>query len=209
MAKFTQIPTDTFKKLQLGAGILTADFNPGTGELTASDIIGATSGGVSFEATPSFSDFGEDIDNCPKNTKELKRLDSWEAKMSGSFVTMDTAVAVSVIGTAAVASDNDTKVVPRNSVDAGDFKDIWWVGDYSDVNGDGSPAGRAGFIAVRLINALSTGGFKIQSGDKAKGMFEFEYTGHYSIEDINVVPFEIYIEAGSTSGGTMPVGGDE
>ena len=197
MAKFTQIPTNTFKKLQLGAGILTTKFDPATGELTASNIIGATSGGVSFEATPSFSDFGEDIDNCPKNTKELKRLDNWEAKMSGSFVTMDTTAAVSVIGTAAVASGDQTKVVPRNSVDAGDFKDIWWVGDYSDVNEDGSSAGKAGFIAVKLINALSTGGFKIQSGDKAKGTFEFEYTGHYSIENTDIVPFELYIKAGS------------
>lgn len=197
MAKFTQIPTDTFKKLQLGAGILTTDFNPATGELTASNLIGATSGGVSFEATPSFNDFGEDIDNCPKNMKELKKLDSWEAKMSGSFVTMDTNAAVSVIGTAAVASDDSTKVVPRNSVDAKDFKDIWWVGDYSDINEDGSSAGKAGFIAIKLINALSTGGFKIQSGDKAKGTFEFEYTGHYSIEDTDIVPFELYIKAGS------------
>mgnify|MGYP003369603947 FL=1 len=195
--KFTQIPSDTFKKLQLGAGILATEFDPATGELTASNIIGATSGGVSFEATPSFSDFGEDIDNCPKNTKELKKLDSWEAKMSGSFVTMDTNTAVSVIGTAAVASGDQTKVVPRNSVDSEDFKDIWWVGDYSDINEDGSSAGKAGFIAIKLINALSTGGFKIQSGDKAKGTFEFEYTGHYSIENVDIVPFELYIKAGS------------
>lgn len=197
MAKFTQIPTDTFKKLQLGAGLLTTDFDTATGELTASNIVGATSGGVSFEATPSFSDFGEDIDNCPKNTKELKKLDGWEAKMSGSFVTMDTKAAVSVIGTAAVASDDPTKVVPRNSVGANDFKDIWWVGDYSDINEDGTSAGKAGFIAIKLISALSTGGFKIQSGDKAKGTFEFEYTGHYSLKNIDIVPFEIYIKAGS------------
>lgn len=197
MAKFTQIPTDTFKKLQLNAGILTTEFDPATGELSASNIIGATSGGVSFEATPSFTDFGEDIDNCPKNTKELKKLDSWEAKMSGSFVTMDTNVATSVIGTAAVASDDQTKVVPRNYVEAKDFKNIWWVGDYSDINEDGSSAGKAGFIAIKLINALSTGGFKIQSGDEAKGTFEFEYTGHYSSENINTVPFELYIKAGS------------
>lgn len=195
--KFTQIPTDTFKKLQLDAGILTTDFNPATGELSASNIIGATSGGVSFEATPSFSDFGEDIDNCPKNTKELKKLDSWEAKMSGTFVTMDTTAAASIVGAAAVAGDDRTKVVPRNSVDAEDFKNIWWVGDYSDINEDGSATGKAGFIAIKLINALSTGGFKIQSGDKAKGTFEFEYTGHYSIENIDIVPFELYIKAGS------------
>lgn len=199
MAKFTQIPTDTFKKLQLNAGILSTEFDPATSEVDKNNIVGATSGGVTFEATPSFSDFGEDIDNCPKNTKELKKLDSWEAKMYGSLVTMDTKAAVSVIGTAAVASDDPTKVVPRNYVDAKDFKDIWWVGDYSDVNDDGSSVGKAGFIAIRLINALSTGGFKIKSGDKAKGTFDFEYTGHYSIENIDTVPFELYIKAGSAS----------
>lgn len=197
MAKFTQIPTDTFKKLQLGAGILTTEFDPATAKFTAANIIGATSGGVSFEATPSFTDFGEDIDNCPKNTKELKRLEYWDAKMSGSFVTMDTNIAKSVVGAATIDSANAAKVVPRNSVDAKDFKDIWWVGDYSDINEDGASASKAGFIAIKLIGALSTGGFKIQSGDKAKGTFEFEYTGHYSIENIDTVPFEIYIKAGS------------
>lgn len=197
MAKFTQIPTDTFKKLQLNAGILTTGFDPKSGGLTATNIIGATSGGVSFEAVPTFTDFGEDIDNCPKNTKELKRIDMWECKMSGSFVTMDTKVATSVVGAAAIASGDPTKVVPHNAIDAKDFKDIWWVGDYSDINVDGSSAGKAGFIAIKLANALSTGGFKIQSGDKAKGTFEFEYTGHYSLESINTVPFELYIKAGS------------
>lgn len=199
MAKFTQIPTDTFKKLQLNAGILTTEFAPKSGELVATNIIGATSGGVSFEAVPTFTDFGEDIDNCPKNTKELKRIDMWECKMSGSFVTMDTKVATSIVGAAAVASDDKTKVVPHNAIDAKDFKDIWWVGDYSDVNVDGSSANKAGFIAIKLINALSTGGFKIQSGDKAKGTFEFEYTGHYSLANIDTVPFEIYIKAGSAT----------
>lgn len=197
--KFTQIPTDTFKKLQLNAGIITTDFNPTTGELTASNIVGATSGGVTFEATPSFKDVGEDIDNCPKNTMELKKLDSWEAKMSGSFVTMDTKAAVSVIGMAAIASDN-TKVVPNNSVKTTDFKSIWWVGDYSDVNADATgKAGHAGFIAIKLINALSTGGFKVKSSDKEKGTFDFEYTGHYSTTNIDVVPFEVYIKAGSAA----------
>ena len=84
--RFTQIPADTFKNIQLNAGILVKDFKPATGVIT--DIIGATSGGVTFEATPSYTDYGDDIDNCPKNTKELKKLDSWEAKMSGTFVTV-------------------------------------------------------------------------------------------------------------------------
>lgn len=192
MAKFTQIPTDTFRKLQLNAGILTTEFEPTTGTITPAKIFGATTGGVSFEATPEYTDFGEDIDNCPKNTKELKKTDSWEVVMSGTYVTMDTAIAKSMIGTADVSGE---KVTPRNYVSQDDFQDIWWVGDYSDVNVDGS-TGKAGFIAIKLINALSTGGFKVQTADKEKGQFEFEYTGHYSMENIDQVPFEVYIKAG-------------
>ena len=79
--KFTQIPQDTFKELVLNAGVLLSAFSPDTAEYDNADIIGATSGGLTFSATPSFSDFGEDIDNCPKNTKELKRLESWEVKL--------------------------------------------------------------------------------------------------------------------------------
>lgn len=193
MAKFTQIPTDTFKKLQLNAGVLTTEFDPSTGAIAPAKIFGATTGGVSFEATPEYTDFGEDIDNCPKNTKELKKTDSWEVVMSGTYVTMDTAIAKSMIGTADVSGE---KVTPRNEVKQDDFQDIWWVGDYSDVNVDGS-TGKAGFIAIKLINALSTGGFKIQTADKEKGQFEFEYTGHYTMGNIDQVPFEVYIKTGT------------
>lgn len=191
--KFTQIPSDTFKKLQLNAGVLATTFEPSTGTLTATNVIGATTGGISFEATPEFEDFGEDIDNCPKNTMELKKLTSWEVVLSGTFVTMDTAVAKSMTGAADIDRSDPTKVVPRNDVDVEkDFSDIWFVGDYSDGNTGES----AGFIAIRVINALSTGGFKLQTTDKGKGNFEFEYTGHYSMSAQGTVPFEVYVKAG-------------
>lgn len=191
--KFTQIPSNTFKKLQLNAGVLATTFEPATGTLTATNVIGATTGGISFEATPEFEDFGEDIDNCPKNTMELKKLTSWEVVLSGTFVTMDTAVAKSMTGAADIDGSDPTRVVPRNDVDVeNDFSDIWFVGDYSDENTGES----AGFIAIRVINALSTGGFKLQTTDKGKGNFEFEYTGHYSMSAQDTVPFEVYVKAG-------------
>lgn len=195
--KFTQIPSDTFKKLQLNAGVLATTFEPSTGTLTATNVIGATTGGISFEATPEFEDFGEDIDNCPKNTMELKRLTSWEVVLSGTFVTMDTAVAKSMTGAADIDRSDPAKVVPRNDVDVEkDFSDIWFVGDYSDENTGENTGESAGFIAIRVINALSTGGFKLQTTDKGKGNFEFEYTGHYSMSAQGTVPFEVYVKAG-------------
>ena len=191
--KFTKIPSDTFQKLQINAGILTTDFTPATGTIGEAGQIGATTGGVNFTATPTFSDFGEDIDNCPKNMKELKKLDSWEAKMSGTFVNADTAIAKRLCGAADIGTSDTTKITPRNDLSSADFGDIWLVGDYSDKNGETN----GGFIAIKLINALSTGGFQLQTSDKAKGQFAFEFTGHYSMSAQDTVPFEIYIKAGT------------
>ena len=191
--KFTQIPTNTFKELQLNAGILTSKFTPATGTVEADNILGATSGGVSFSATPTHTDLGDDIDNCPENMKELKKLESWEAKMSGTFLTVNTAQAKSLIGAADIGSSDTTKVTPRNDLASTDFEDIWWIGDYSDKNG----ATNGGYIAIHMMNALSTGGFQLQSSDKAKGQFAFEYTAHYSMAAPDTVPFEIYIKAGT------------
>ena len=191
--KFTKIPSDTFQKLQINAGILTTDFTPATGTIGEAGQIGATTGGVNFTATPTYSDFGEDIDNCPKNMKELKKLDSWEAKMTGTFVNADTAIAKLLCGAADIGSPDTTKVTPRNDLKDADFDDIWLVGDYSDKNGETN----GGFIAIKLINALSTGGFQLQTSDKAKGQFAFEFTGHYSMSAQDTVPFEIYIKAGT------------
>lgn len=191
--KFTQIPTNTFKELQLNAGILTSIFTPATGTVESDNILGATSGGINFTATPSYTDLGDDIDNCPKNMMELKKLDSWEAKISGTFLTVNTAQAKSLLAAADIGGSDTTKVTPRNDVAVTDFDDIWWIGDYSDKNG----ATNGGYIAIHMMNALSTGGFQIQSGDKAKGQFAFEYTAHYSMDAADTVPFEIYIKAGT------------
>ena len=143
--KFTQIPQDTFKELVLNAGVLLSAFSPDTAEVGKGAIIGATSGGLTFAATPSFSDFGEDIDNCPKNTKELKRLESGEVKLSGTFVSVNAANAKSMV---AAADEAAGKITPRNDIATEDFKDIWLVADYSDKNG----AKKGGFSpAPKLI----------------------------------------------------------
>lgn len=191
--KFTRIPETAFQNLQLNAGILLRDFKPGTGTVDEADIMGATSGGVNFAATPTYSDFGEDIDNCPVNVLELKRLDSWEVIMSGTFITVDTALAKTLIGAADIDTSDQTKVTPRNDVLETDFSDIWWVGDYSDKNG----ATNGGYVAIHMLNGLSTGGFQLQSGNREKGQFEFEFTGHYSIDAQDTVPFEVYVKAGT------------
>lgn len=191
--KFTKIPETAFQELLLNAGVLLSAFTPETAEMKSADIIGATTGGLTFAATPSFTDFGEDIDNCPKNMKELKRLDTWDVKMSGTFITVTAKTAKKLMSAADIDDADTTKVTPRNEITDADFSDIWLVADYSDKNGEKN----GGFVAIHMMNGLSTGGFQIKTGNKAKGQFAFEFTGHYSMNAQDTVPFEAYIQSGT------------
>lgn len=186
--KYTRIPANTFKELQLNAGIICYNFDPATqAEVKDEDILGATSGGMNFSAVPSFVDRGEDIDNCPKNMAELKDMESIDVKVSGTFVTVNPTLAAALA--AAADSDATGKITPRNTITIDDFKDLWLLCDY----------GVGGMIAVHIMNALSTGGISIQTTDKAKGKFPFEFTGHYSMEAQAKVPYEIYIASGNAA----------
>lgn len=190
--KFDKIPETTFQQLQLNAGILLSSFNPLTATVENTAIIGATTGGVEFSATPEYSDFGEDIDNAPKNMKELKQLDNWTVEMSGTFVTVDGNSIKTTIGAADIDKLDSTHIVPRNDLVDGDFTDLWWVGDYSDKNGES----KGGYLAIHMMNTLSTGGFAIQSTDGGKGNFAFTFTAHYSMNAQETVPFEVFVKAG-------------
>lgn len=196
--KFTQVATDAFKKLQLNAGVLLTEFDPTSPTLDTSDIFAATSGGAAFATNPEYEDFGEDIDNVPANTKQLKKLTSVSPTLSGTLKTVDTTVAKALMAAADVAASG--KITPRADLVDDDFFDLWWVGDYSDVNNDsgtGTSATTAGFIAIKLANALSTGGFSLQPNDKGKGDFEFEFVGHYDIEDMETLPYEVWVVEGT------------
>ncbi len=193
--KFTKIPESTFEQLQLNAGVLVRNFAPATATFSKTDIVGATSGGTSFSAVPCISDIGKGINNCQKNTKELMILDGWDVEMSGTFVTITATSAKSMLAAADIDTSDSTKIVPRNYLDINDFEDIWWIGDYSDENSESN----GGFIAIHMMNTLSTGGFRSRSGDNETGHFEFVFKAHYSIKDIDTVPFEIFIKAGGTT----------
>jgi len=194
--KFTKIPTDTFSKIQMNAGILLKGsnaFDPETGEIISDLIIGATNGGINATCVPSFVDFGENIDNCPKNTKELMQISGWDCRISGTFVTVNVSSVKMMLAAADIDSYNANKVTPRNVLEASDFSDIWYVGDYSQNNSQQN----GGFVAIHLLNALSSGGFSFKSADNEKGLFTAEFTGHVSIAAQDVVPMEFYIKVGS------------
>lgn len=187
--KYTRIPVDTFEKLVMNAGIVCRNFDPSTKE--ASNQIGATTGGLQINCTPEFADFGDDIDNCPKNMKELKKITSYAVSVSGTLLTSDTSGAKLLIG----AADNvDGVITPRMNLKDEDFNDIWVIADYSNEN----TGANAGFVACHIFNALNTSGFSLKTADKGKGQFAFTLEGHVSIDEQDKVPFEVIIESSAS-----------
>jgi hypothetical protein len=197
MGRFSVISTDAFDALQLDAGVLLTSFDIENPYVTpaSADILATTTGGVNPTCTPTYSDFGEDVDNVPNNMKESKHHDGWDAKMAFSSIKFNAANTKWALGAAdtELLSNGVTKIKPRKDLKQTDFQDLWWVGD--KANG--------GAYAIKLLNALSTGGLNIQSSKNGKGTNQIEVTGHVSIDAQDVMPMEIYdIPAPSTNQNT-------
>lgn len=178
---FTVIPQDTFDGLQLEAGVLLTDFDPSDPEVVDSAIVCATTGGISISATPEYTDLGEDVDNVPPNMKELKSDPKWTCQITTTGLGTTPEAIRLALGAADITASTG-KIAPRSALNQDDFADLWWVGDKAD----------GGFVAAKLINALSTGGFSLQSTKDGKGQVSLEFTGHVSIDAQDVMPIEFY-----------------
>ena len=192
---YTKVKADAFQTLQMNAGIIVDEFTPSSGLI--GNILGATTGGISFNANPTYVDFGEDVDNCPPNTKQLKLLQYVDPVISGNFISMSASLAGDLSGGGTVDSSTGKISAPdRGFVPSDAFKDVWLIGDYSDKNTNGTGT-TAGFVAIHIMDGLNTVGVQWQTTKDGKGQFAFEYHGHYDIENIDNVPYEMYVKAGT------------
>lgn len=184
MGRFSVVSQNVFDEFQVDAGVLLKTFNPESPELVDANIICATTGGINPTCVPTYSDWGEDVDNVPSGMKELMHLDGWETTLGFTALNTTTEVIRMALGAADVGASNG-KITPRRNLKDTDFSDVWWVGDRSD----------GGLVAIRLINALSTGGFSLQTTKNGKGQISVTLAGHVSITEQNVVPMEFYVQA--------------
>lgn len=183
MGKFTKVSADIFNELQIDAGVLLKTFNPDAPGIAQGAIICATTGGINPSCVPTYSDMFEDVDNAPNNTKEGKHLDGWDCKITTTGLGVTPEAVKLALGAADIDGTNSSKIVPRRDLKQTDFRDLWWAGD--KANG--------GWAAVRLINALSTGGFSLKTSKNGKGNVDLEITGHASASAQDIVPMEFYV----------------
>lgn len=181
--KFSKISQEAFKSMQINAGVVLNKFDPsGATEIQDADIICATSGGITATCKANFTDLGADVDNAQKNTAELMQIEDYDCTLAFTALNVTTDVIKLALGAADVS---DKKVTPRMTLNptanTGDFKDIWLVGDTIDD----------GYVAVRLMNALSTGGLTLKTTDRGKGNIAVTLTGCPRLGS-DVVPMEFY-----------------
>lgn len=181
MGAFNKVTAESLENVQINAGMILNSFSPSNPTApTSSTIVCATTGGITATCTPTFEDFGSDIDNCPNNTKELKRITAYECTLAFTAVEMTADTIKLALG---AASSISGEVQPRKDVINADFKDIWFVSERVDDK----------VIAIKLKNALSTGGFSYKTQKDGKGNLSVTLTGHISISNPDDVPMVFYI----------------
>lgn len=186
MGKFVRVSESTFSEIQLEAGLLLNKFDvTGVQEVVDADIVCATTGGIQITCKPTYTDYGEDIDNVPANMLEFKEIDGYDCSIGFTALNVSAETIKLSLGAADIVG---TKITPRMDAKDEDANDIWWVGDRSD----------GGFVACCLKNALSTDGLTLRTTKKGKGQLSCTLTGHTSITAQDVVPMEFYVQEGAT-----------
>lgn len=195
--KFSKVDPSIVEDIQVNAGVVLRTFDPANPtEPIDSDIIAVTTGGITANCVPTYSDYGSDIDNVPNNTLELKRIDSYDCNMGFTILNMTPDTVRLALGAADVSGN---KITPRSTINPEDFENIWFAGDLSD----------GGCIAILLKNALSTSGFALKTTKNGKGNTSVTLTGHISIADPEDIPMEFYIIKGSDMPSDEPNEPDE
>ena len=192
---FKKIKPTTLDELTMNVFMLVSTFDPETFDfatgIPGSTIIASTTGGVKFNDTPEYTDFGGDIDNCPKNCMELKRKDDGEVTVSGNLVTLNKQLVKMLIGAASIEGN---KITPEKDLKLSHFiTELWGLADY----------GNGGLLAIKMKRVLNTSGFSVSTTDKSKAQLAFNFTCHKTIENQGDPPYEVYLLTPNSTYGSV------
>ena len=182
---------NTATNLQLDAGIFVrglADPSSFTGTVTTpAKTIGATSGGGSFTAIPTFRNIFEDLDGARGVYKGGQVIDSWEIKLTTTIKEMtaeNLKLALAAADTTAASSGKYDTTVARLEVKNTDYLDNFcFIGT---INGQDTP------VIVEMKNVLNMSGLNLTVADKSTGSVSLELQAHFDLSKPDEVPFKIY-----------------
>lgn len=196
---YNELPADLLKKINFDAGVVLTKFDVTKGTVDKKDIIGATTGGTSFNSTPTMSNLFDDIDNVPGSIKQGARIDKYEPHLTGTLITIDEDSIQKMLVKSAVdknTTEGVTKFTAKQGLVPTDaFFDVWVVTGYAAV-ADGNGDIKNGYFAIHLKNCIDVSGFQKQTANNGKSTYAIDFKAHYDADNPEDVPFEIYISDG-------------
>ena len=189
MQTYSGFNSQTAQNLLLDAGALFVNFdvNTDTFETAQSKLLGATTGGGTFEAKPTIRDVK--VDGVKGKAKGLQILDNWSVTYQSKILefrkeTFQRALAAAVTTATTLAGKNYTKIQAKNQIDLTDYIDnITWVGT---ISGSNEP------MIIQIFNVLSSDGLKISPKDSSDIEADVKFEGHYDANQLQSPPFAIY-----------------
>lgn len=182
------LTSSTTQRLVLDSGAFFKNFQVGTDDFenAKEKLLGATKGGGSFSAIPTFRSIA--VDGSRGEVKGTKILESWEIKMGASIVevTVDSLQTALAVAEKTTDSNVNTHEVVKGKmcIETADYIDnITWVGNLSGSN---EP------VIIQIFNALNTKGLEFTFEDKNEAVIEMEFMAHFDTAKANEVPFKIY-----------------
>lgn len=196
----TSLRTDTFKNLQLNAGIIlkNCDYSGissaqalktaisaavnGSSSGALGEIIGATRGGGSFTVTRELRQ--PDVDGRRYGFKGDTFVDSVDAKLSTTMVEITPENLLMSFASGSSSTSGNVEVLKVGTeIDTDDYlTNVCWVGDISD--------GR--YVLICLKNALNEADITLTWTDKGEGTLPVEFHAKQAdVNDYDNAPFEI------------------
>lgn len=175
----TGLNASTATNLQLGAGaILKTKYTTGT-TLSATNILTATNGGITFSAVPEF--FTPTVDGMFDNIKGAgKAITRWVVTLTFTAVEADAEVLLKALGCA--DADGTTGVITgRHTISSSDYADLYVIAEKGDNT----------VIQITIKNAMNTSGLSLATANNGNGGISFTISGNYDISDLETPPFEI------------------
>ena len=188
MSLITGLTTKTPQNLLLGAGAFFKgyDIATDTPETAKDKLLGATQGGGSFNAVPTVRQIA--VDGGKTHVKELETIDEWVVTMVANAKEV-TAENIALALGAAEIKDAETPegyhhITGKSDFSANNYQNnITWIGT---LKGSEKP------VIIVLKNALSLNGLSLSVADKNEATVPITLTGHYSLDKLDEVPFDIY-----------------
>lgn len=188
MGLITGLTSKTPQNLLLGAGAFfkSYDVKTDTPEKAEAKLLGATQGGGSFNAVPTVRQIA--VDGGKTNVKELETIDDWVVTMvvNAKEITADN-IALALGAVKSEDAEGPTgykKITGKEDFEQSDYQDnITWIGK---LKGNDKP------VVIVIKNALSLNGLSLSVADKNEATVPITLTGHYSLDKLDEVPFEIY-----------------